>query len=71
MEAVESVTALCPPTVCVGGSRHQLSFGDRWRSLGSDLAVVAGHVFLPEDLADTLPPIDQGWGDFASIATPA
>ncbi len=70
VEAVESVTALCPPTVCVGGSRQQLPFGHRWRSLGSDLAVVAGHVFLPADLTDSLPPIDQGWGDFAAITTP-
>jgi hypothetical protein len=70
VEAVESVTALCPPTVCVGGSRPQLSFGTRWRSLGSDLAVVAGHVFLPEDVTGGLPPIDQGWGDFAATVSP-
>jgi Sulfatase len=71
VEAVESVTALCPPTVCIGGSREHLPFGHRWRSLGSDLAVVAGHVFLPTDLTDSLPSIDQGWGDFAAITTPA
>jgi hypothetical protein len=70
VEAVESVTALCPPTVCIGGTRPQLSFGTRWRSLGSDLAVVAGHVFLPEDVAGDLPPIDQGWGDFAATVSP-
>ncbi len=70
VEAVESVTALCPPTVCVDGSRPRLSFGTRWRSLGSDLAVVAGHVFLPADVAGGLPSIDQGWGDFAATDTP-
>ncbi|MET0831718.1 MAG: sulfatase-like hydrolase/transferase, partial [Acidimicrobiia bacterium] len=70
VEAVESVTALCPTTICVEGSRPRLSFATRWRSLGSDLAVVAGHVFLPDDFAGGLPPIDQVWGDFTASVTP-
>jgi hypothetical protein len=63
--ASEAVTELCPPTVCVGGSRQRLPLGPRWRSLGSDLSVVAGHVFLPTQIAAELPPIDQSWAGFA------
>jgi hypothetical protein len=29
-----------------------------------DLAVVSGHVLLPDDLTASLPAIDQGWGNF-------
>jgi hypothetical protein len=29
-----------------------------------DLAVVSGHVLLPDDLTASLPPLDQGWGNF-------
>jgi Sulfatase len=65
VSAWESVTELCPPTVCVGGSRQRLSASSRWRSLGSDLSVVAGHVFLPTQIAASLPPIDQSWAGFA------
>ncbi|MDQ3781845.1 MAG: sulfatase-like hydrolase/transferase [Actinomycetota bacterium] len=71
VEAVESVTALCPTTVCVDGSRRRPPLADWWSSLAGDLAVVAGHVLLPTHLAAGLPPIDQGWSGFlASEASP-
>ncbi len=66
VQAVESVTALCPPGVCVGGTRPHLPARQRWQSLVSDLSVIAGHVLLPTDLTGWLPGVDRGWGDFAS-----
>ena len=67
--ASESVTELCPTTVCIGGSRQRLPWDSRWQSLGSDLSVVAGHVFLPTQIAAALPPIDQSWAGFAAPET--
>ncbi|HEX2368988.1 MAG TPA: sulfatase-like hydrolase/transferase, partial [Acidimicrobiia bacterium] len=64
VSASESVTELCPPTVCVGGSRQRLPAGPRWRSLANDMSVVAGHVLLPTQIAAELPPIDQSWAGF-------
>ncbi len=36
----------------------------RFRSLGSDLAVVYLHLLLPDELSDWLPSVQQGWRDF-------
>ncbi|MBA2337535.1 MAG: sulfatase-like hydrolase/transferase, partial [Acidimicrobiia bacterium] len=70
VEAVESVTALCPTTACVDGSRQRPPPADWWRALANDLAVVAGHVLLPIDLVGGLPPIDQGWSGFLASEAP-
>jgi Sulfatase len=64
VQAVETVTELCPAEVCENESRPPSNFGSRWRTLLADLAIVSGHVFLPSDLRSGLPPIDQTWGDF-------
>ncbi|HEX2154034.1 MAG TPA: sulfatase-like hydrolase/transferase [Acidimicrobiia bacterium] len=66
VNAVESVTELCPDTACESQSRELVPAGERWRRLGSDLAVVSGHLFLPDALTGHLPPIDQSWGDFGA-----
>ena len=42
--------------------------GERLGSLASDLSVVAGHLVLPGDIADTLPPIDRDCEDFGAVA---
>ena len=62
--AVENVTELCPSFVCSNDSRPVDPVGVRWRAVLDDLAVVYGHLTLPDALADGLPPIDQGWGGF-------
>ena len=66
VHAVETVTELCPSYVCSEGSRARPSFSRRWRSLLGDLAVVYGHLLLPADLEQRLPPVDQTWGNFTS-----
>jgi hypothetical protein len=59
---VEPVTDLCPFDTCPEGRSG--GAGQRLRSLTSDLAVVSGHLLLPDGLAARLPPIDRGWADF-------
>lgn len=62
--AVENVTELCPGYVCSNVSRPVDPAGERWSEMMDDLAVVYGHIVLPDDLAASLPPVDQGWGGF-------
>lgn len=57
----ESITQLCPRELCQGVPATA-------SSLVGDVSVVAGHVLLPEPLTEDLPPIDRGWGDFATAA---
>lgn len=64
IEAREAVTQLCPDYACENSSRPTLPARQRWRALVSDLRIVAGHLFLPDDLAADLPPIDQSWSNF-------
>ncbi len=66
IDSTEIVTRLCPDTC----RSHDVAapVRMRWRALADDLAVVAGHVFLPEDMASGLPSIDSGWGNFAAGA---
>lgn len=67
IEAVENVTQLCPSFICGNVSRPIDPAGERWSSIAEDLAVVYGHVTLPEQISDDLPPIDQGWGGFGAV----
>jgi hypothetical protein len=67
LDVREAVTELCPAFACGGSSRPAEPFADRWRLLTDDLRVVVGHLVLPEDLAaETLPPIDSSWSNFAA-----
>ncbi|MFP3914445.1 MAG: sulfatase-like hydrolase/transferase [Actinomycetota bacterium] len=68
VQAVENVTRLCPEYICGNVSQPVEEPARRWRSVAVDLAVVYGHMVLPEDLTGELPPIDQGWGRFRPAA---
>ncbi|MEA3502400.1 MAG: sulfatase-like hydrolase/transferase, partial [Actinomycetota bacterium] len=61
----EAVTDLCPEYACENTTRPEHPAAQRWSSLIQDLSVVAGHVFLPADLADGLPPVDASWSNFS------
>ena len=63
MNVHEEATSVCPDDLCAETARQGL--GSRLRSLGPDLAVVLGHVVLPEDLAARLPSVSEGWEGFA------
>lgn len=72
VHAFESVTQLCPARICAASPIERPAdpaFGERWGSLLRDLRVVAGHLYLPERYRRTLPPIDEGVGNFGA-ATP-
>ncbi len=56
----ESVTDLCPPTVCEPPPRQPLS------QAIEDASVVYGHRVLPEALRDDLPAIDNSWGAYGA-----
>jgi hypothetical protein len=64
IEAIETLTQLCPEEFCPTTETEQREFQGRWASLGQDLAIISGHLYLPLDLRQDLPPIDQNWGDF-------
>lgn len=64
IEAVENVTELCPTFICGNVSRPVDPPVQRWGAVVSDLAVVYGHMVAPAGLAESLPPVDQGWGGF-------
>ena len=60
--AQEPVTDLCPPDRCAEGGGQSTS--TRLKDLGSDLAVVSLHKLLPDDMAEHLPAVDQGFSGF-------
>lgn len=62
--AVENVTDLCPDFVCANASQPVAPAGERWAAVARDLAVVYGHLTLPDEVSAGLPPIDQAWGGF-------
>ena len=64
--AYEPVTDLCPEFACPDDTQPDVSAAQRWRTLGSDLAVVSGHLFLPDDFTGGLPSIDHSWSNFAA-----
>ncbi len=66
IEAVETVTNLCPDFACSNSSRRIDPVADRWSALAADLSVVYGHLTLPRAMSDDLPAIDQTWGNFTT-----
>jgi hypothetical protein len=70
VSAVETVTDLCPDFACMNSNRRIEPFADRWRAVGTDLAVVYGHLSTTRGISDGLPPIDQTWGDFTTGERP-
>ena len=61
MQVFEPVTQLCPGRLC---PRRRERFGARMTSLGEDLAIVYGHVVLPDDVSQRLPSVSETWQDF-------
>ena len=62
LKVFESITQLCPPELCP--PRFRESFHTRMRLLLEDVAIVYEHLVLPEPLAEGIPNIRQGWGQF-------
>ena len=56
----ESVTHLCPPSLCKRSGSGRL----RTRVLASDAGVVYLHLLLPKRVAERLPTISEGWANF-------
>ena len=67
IRAVEPITKLCPKEACGQAADVNTAWHVRWSGLVTDLRVVAGHLMLPGDIADGLPPIDETWGGFTTI----
>jgi hypothetical protein len=59
----EQLTALCPEGLCESIGRA-LSGAQRWKAGVSDLEIILAHILLPNDLAESLPPVDEGWVGF-------
>jgi hypothetical protein len=69
INALETVTDLCPEYACENTTRPQYPMWERWSTLIDDLRVVAGHLFLPSDMTESLPPIDSSWSNFSGGET--
>ncbi len=65
LEVREAVTDLCPEYACENTGRQVRPLVERWGALIDDLTIVSGHLFLPDDMADDLPPIDTTWSNFS------
>jgi len=65
MHVMELSTHLCPDQF---GAPLQASsgFGERMRKLLADVAIVYGHIVLPEAWAARLPSVADQWNDFAA-----
>jgi hypothetical protein len=62
MEVVEPITKLCPEALCPRDTEPRAA---RQISMLSDLSIVYPRIFLPPDVAATLPPLTNNWRDFA------
>ena len=65
INAVETVTDLCPEYACENMTRPKYPVRERWSTLINDLRIVAGHLFLPSEMTEGLPPIDSSWSNFS------
>lgn len=57
----ESITSLCPASVC---SPRTSPWRERWRVLWSDVSYVTLHVLLPGPMTESIAPIDGEWMGF-------
>ena len=64
LRVFETVSRLCPETLCSDTENHQQNLAQRLHILASDLFIVYLHIILPQDAAATLPRIDLNWSDF-------
>ena len=63
LHAAEPLTDLCPPALCPPERAGAAAW---YGAVLADLTVVYLHAVLPDALAADLPPVTQGWRDFAS-----
>jgi hypothetical protein len=63
LEVSEAVTMLCPRQLCRETETPRV---DRESAMAADIAVVAGHVFLPPSARAALPDLTQNWAGFAA-----
>ena len=63
---VEAITHVCPPAICepepAGDTKTRLT------ALYNDLTVVAKRTVLPKQMADKLPAVNSGYGDFGAAS---
>jgi hypothetical protein len=59
----EPITDVCPADLC---AEDRAPVRARLSALASDLKIVAGHLLLPDDMAEHLPAIDRGWLGFGT-----
>ena len=62
LHVAEPLTDLCPPALCPPERAETAAW---YGAVLADLTVVYLHAVLPDDLAADLPPVTQGWRDFA------
>lgn len=62
LHVAEPLTDLCPETLCPPDRAGAAAW---YGAVLADLTVVYLHAVLPDDLAADLPPVTQGWRDFA------
>jgi predicted pyridoxine 5'-phosphate oxidase superfamily flavin-nucleotide-binding protein len=69
VRAVESLTALCPRSICKDSTPETArAASPSYGSLLSDAGIVYLHLALPRRYEDRLPRIDDSWGDFGGRA---
>jgi hypothetical protein len=62
LEVSEAVTSLCPRELCREASTPRF---ERESAMAVDVAVVAGHTFLPPSARAALPDLTQNWAGFS------
>jgi len=67
MNVSEEATALCPRGLCKD-ARLAESYGERMKSMASDLGLVWLHMVSPAGLEAKLPSVSDNWGNFAGGA---
>lgn len=67
MNVVESITRLCPATVCAGETRPQ----PHVQMLVDDLITVYQHIIYPKSYRHMLPQLGENWVGFNGVASPA
>ncbi|MCP3956238.1 MAG: sulfatase-like hydrolase/transferase [bacterium] len=65
MNVHESVTQVCPATLCTESGPGE-GLAGRLRSLFSDLRLLYLHMLIPEEWTTSLPPVNQNWMLFAN-----
>jgi hypothetical protein len=64
LNVIESVTSVCPRSLCRLGDRSDQSSWRRLRTLVSDLSLVSEHLLLPDAIRAHLPPVNQTFAGF-------